>query len=217
MKRLKKYFLTIRIKRYNMQMLLFILAIMDITTFQNETTIRWECMLGDYVLWTSHGNFLNIVAGTPPSIVDMWQMKNNDLVTITNKTEDLPSWFELHPTEISGKLTRWMMKKLNSGYKPKNIMDGFNIWRLKTGDRLVWVGQMRPWQLSENGVLGIIDFKECALAIGESEKAEDILSFGSVNLDGLPLEDSALCEAGLATVNKLGIPRTMCEDWKLGV
>lgn len=188
---------------------------MNIATFQSENTFRWECMLGDYIMWLSPKSLLNARSFT---IVDMWQMKSGDVVTITNKLEDLPSWFELHPLETSGKLVRWMMKKLNSGYEPKDIMDAPNLWRIRAGDRLVWVGPIRPWLLTDNGVLGLINFKECALAIGESEKGAETPFFGVVNLDGLPLEDAALCESGITEVNKLGPPHVMSEGkWTLGI
>ena len=187
---------------------------MNITTFQLESTIRWEGMLGDYILWLSPESFFNAESFT---MIDMWQVKNGDVVTITNKVEDLPPWFELHPTETSGKLARLMMKRLNSGHEPKDIIDAPNLWRIRAGDRLVWVGQMRPWLPTENSVLGLIDFRKCALAIGESEKGAETPFLGAVNLDGLPLEDAAICKAGISEVRKLGIPRVMSEgQWTLG-
>lgn len=114
---------------------------MNILTFKSETTIRWECMLDDFIIWVSPGGFLDAVADkSSVSIVDIWQLRDNDFVTITNKLEDIPVWFELHPTEVSGKLCRWMTNKLNSGYEPKDIMDAFYLWRIRAGERLVWVG-----------------------------------------------------------------------------
>jgi hypothetical protein len=187
---------------------------MNITTFKSEATIRWECMLGDYILWLSPKNLLSAESF---SIVDMWQLKSGDVVTITNKVADFPSWFELHPTETSGRLAIWMGRRLRAGYKPKDIMDVPNLWRIRAGDRLVWVGPIRPWLLTENGVLGLIDIRTCALAIGESEKGSETLFFGPVNLDGLPLEDAALCESGIAEVKKLGMPRIInANKWALG-
>ena len=112
---------------------------MNQSIFQSNTTIRWSCRAGDYVFWMS---FQGPFAPTSKqfSIMDIWEIKDGEWVTITNRFEDLPPWFELHPLETSGSLAYKMMEKLNAGYEPNEIMDGPNLWRIFAGDRLVWVG-----------------------------------------------------------------------------
>lgn len=91
---------------------------------------------------------------------DVWQMKDGDYLTITNRWQDLPPWFDLHPLECSGALCDWMQKKLREGYEPEEPVEGPNIWRLSAGDRLAWVGpfparhstpRMACWVLSTFG------------------------------------------------------------------
>src|SRR5207245_1747390 len=92
-------------------------------------------------------------------VSDLWELKNGDFVTITNRIEDVPPWFELHPLEAAGRLAYWMMEKLNSGYKPSEPCDGPNLWRIFAGDRLLWIGPSRSTQVAVDGVLGLIEFE----------------------------------------------------------
>lgn len=108
---------------------------------ERDTTLRWSCREGDFVLWIRCGN---ILAAPQPVIVDLWALRDGDWVTITNRVADLPVWFELHPTEVQGLLVYDMKRKLERGHQPGEVMDGPNLWRLKTGDRLAWLGVSRP-------------------------------------------------------------------------
>ncbi len=103
-----------------------------------DTTLRWSCRRGDYVLWLQ---FTDPIAEQSLGIVDLWEMRDGDFVTVTNRPEDLPASFELHPTEVRDALAYQMAAKLEKGYQPPDEpAEGPNIWRLKSGDRMAWVG-----------------------------------------------------------------------------
>ena len=52
------------------------------------------------------------------TVIDLWELGEGNSVTITNRPEDLPEWFELHPTETSGSLVYKMLRRINEGYQP---------------------------------------------------------------------------------------------------
>ena len=114
-------------------------------------------------------------------------MKAGD--TVTNRIGDLPPWFELHPTEVSGSLAYSMLEKLKAGYEPRVPIDAGNLWRILAGDRVVWVGPDRPDAKLARGVQSLLDFGENALAIGESHAGHlDPLTFGALSEPEQPPE-----------------------------
>lgn len=187
-----------------------------VVQLMSDMTLRWSCRQGDFILWTSWS--FPAGARETPQIVDFWQMRDGDFVTITNRTADLPAWFELHPSEVCDALVSEMMKKLESGYQPGEIMDGPSIWRLKAGDRLVWVGESRPGRKAVDHVLAILECQRCALAVGESNRSgfEEWLAFGSLLHPELTPGELAHTRAAAEAVRKLGMPRTMALPWALG-
>jgi hypothetical protein len=107
-----------------------------VTFFVGKTTLKWELSAGDYVFWVRWKNIFS--SNSDPTILDLWEMRDGDSVSITSRIEDLPAWFELHPTEVSGFAACSMMqKKLAMGYTPGEPLDGPNLWRVLTGDRIV--------------------------------------------------------------------------------
>jgi hypothetical protein len=72
-----------------------------------------------------------------PQIVDVWQMPDGAFVTITDRWQDFPDWFDLHPLAVKDRLVPWMQKRLEAANYPKEPLDGPTIWRLKGGDRIV--------------------------------------------------------------------------------
>jgi hypothetical protein len=118
---------------------------------RRNTTIVLPCRAHDYVLWfRGQGIFNDPASGI--GILDFWELKNGELVTITNRYEDLPAWFELHPLEAQNSAVQPMQKKLQSGYEPGEIVEGPNLWRAITGDKIGWVARTRPRQESNDGV-----------------------------------------------------------------
>jgi len=191
-----------------------------IRTFGADITLRWSCRRGDLVIWLSpKGNpiFLSKPedAWTMP---DIWETRAGDWVTITNRLEDIPPWFELHPTEVCNRLVRPMMQKLNSGWTPGSIMDGLNIWRARAGDRLAWVRPAKPHSSQEGRVLCVLKFRECALVLGESNRpgGEDLYSFGSLCEAGKSQEALAVTRRAIEIVRRMGAPHEWTPTWAVG-
>jgi hypothetical protein len=106
-------------------------------------------------------------SGPQYKVADIWELRDGNFVTITNRQCDLPDWFDLHPLEVSGSLVWWMKTRLDEGYNPQEVVEGPNLWRVFAGDRLVWVGASRGSVHSEDCVLQLVDFRENALVYGE--------------------------------------------------
>lgn len=187
-------------------------------SFMSDMTLRWACRQGDYFLWTKSQGIYSPEGGNY-KIKDIWEFKDGNFLTITNRRVDLPDWFDLHPLEVSNSLVPWMQKRLDEGYEPQEPIDGPNLWRVFAGDRIVWVGPHRSGVHSENGVLEIVDFKENALVYGEPlEFLEGFPVFGGFTEDELSKEGVRLCRAGLSALNNLGPPRIISTEgqWSIG-
>lgn len=188
----------------------------EIISFARDMTLRWPCRGGDFILWMGYPN---IFSG-PESIRihDLWQMRDGDHVTITNRLQDFPVWFELHPTEVCDTLALKMMAKLEKGHKPGEPVEGPNLWRLKSGDRVAWVGAERPERPSVNGILAILTCDECALAVGEGNwgTIEEFVGFGAPKTSDMDPEDAARCRAAVEAVKELGLSNVWGPEWHLG-
>jgi len=146
-------------------------------------------------------------------------MRTGDFVTISNRTEDLPAWFTLHPTEVCNRLSYEMTMKLRNGYNPGTPIEGPNIWRPKSGDRIAWIGKKRPGMIQQGPVLSIIDFRECALVVGESVRAlsmDEFATYGSLSKPKQTPEELAACNEAVKIARQMGVPRTFSPEWKLG-
>lgn len=190
---------------------------MENTIFRKDTTMRLSCRAGDYLMWCGFKGMFS--SNDPYTINDLWQLSDGDFVTITNRQVDLPPWFELHPTEVSGSLVPWMMKKLDSGYQTGEIVDAPNIWRAFTGDRLVWVGKQRQGLDFDNGVLSVYTFNANAAIVGEPfTDFEGLPTFGGFNQEEQSEESIVLVRNGWNAISALGTPRAVnaSEKWTIG-
>lgn len=114
-----------------------------------------------------------------------------------------------------------MQKRLDRGYKPKEPVEGPNVWRVMTGDRIIWIGGVEAHD--NNPAHTLVAFGHNALVFGERRiHAGDLASFLSF---GPPIENSpsdklvSLLRRGLDDVRELGLPREIPEigsDWHLG-
>jgi hypothetical protein len=88
----------------------------EIIRLAQDMTLRWPCRRGDFILWMGYSD---IFAG-PESIQirDLWEMRDGYHVTITNRPEDFPAWFELHPTEVCNSLVLKMAARIEEGHYP---------------------------------------------------------------------------------------------------
>lgn len=184
---------------------------MKICKIGHNTTIRLPLKAGDYLLWVATDSPFTSDSESGWTIRDFWQLRNGDLVTITNKWADVPEWFDLHPLEVAGEAVSEMQKKLNQGFKPVETMDGPNIWRIKAGDRVVWI------RVPTNEVV-VSTFSNCALALGESSnQGEDVvLIFGAPEGDEPPPSVTSAMRKGFQAAVSLGTPQTISEEWLFG-
>jgi hypothetical protein len=183
--------------------------------FGDDLTIRWSCRAGEIVFWVGTDSFLTSDQESAWRIRDSWHMRDGDFVTITNRWSDLPTWFELYPSEASGSIVYKMMDKLRAGHQPKEPMHAPNIWRVKAGDRLVWVSLERP----SEPLREILFFDACALAGGENRTLEFDwpMHFGEPDEKDLSPAAAAAMRAGFKAAVGLGVPRVFAEEWSLGV
>jgi hypothetical protein len=180
--------------------------------FGPDTTIRWSCREGDYLIWARFQGFFD----ARYKVADMWELRDGDFVTLTDRVPDLPQGFELHPLEVSGPLVPWMRNKLNQGYTLDVPLDGPNLWRVFAGDRVAWVGSRRPHV--KEGLLEIATFRTDALVYGEPfDLTGGLPSFGQPSGPPSP-RTHALFNAGWAAIVKAGVPTTVSADcqWRLG-
>jgi hypothetical protein len=188
----------------------------EIITVRPDMTLRWPCRRGDFLMWFG---FSHVFSG-PEAIqcYDLWEMRDGSHLTITNRLEDLPPWFRLHPTEVCGSFVYKLLPNVEKGDDPSEPMEGPNLWRLKSGDRVAWVGAERPDRRSVNGILAILDCRESALAVGTAdwETVEEFAGFGAPTTDEMNPDDVARCQAAVSAVTKLGLPREWAPEWRLG-
>ena len=188
----------------------------QIVPFRRDTTLRWPCRAGDFLFWFRVSN----LAAGPESfkILDFWEMRDGYHVTITNRAPELPAWFEIHPSEVCDSFVPYMMAKLEQGYRPSGLADGPNLWRLRAGDRVAWVGPDRPNQSSVNGILAILDCRKSALLVGEGDVGgiEQYIRFGQPTTEEMKPDDQVRAYAAVECVKKLGVPRECDFEWQLG-
>ena len=136
----------------------------NVLNFSDDSTLHLPVRDGDFFIFCYFKGMLS----NPDDlyrVADIWEMRDGDRVTITNRPCDLPDWFELHPTEVCGRLVYEMMKKLKNGHQPKEKIDGPNIWRVRDGDRLIWMGESRTGYQADLGLLKIFNFSILVLTL----------------------------------------------------
>ena len=67
-----------------------------IEVIREDTTIVLPGRVHDHLSWIRGTGFLGDPADGV-AILDFWQLRAGDRITITNRHEDLPEWFELSP------------------------------------------------------------------------------------------------------------------------
>ena len=187
-------------------------------SFRPDMTLRWACRAGEYMLWASCQGPLS-GSSNPYGVADVWELRDGNFVTITNRNFDLPDWFDLHPLEVSGRLVEWMRRRLDAGYEPNDPMDGPNLWRIRAGDRVAWVGTPRGGVDGEGPVLGLLNFNADALVYGEPlEISRGFPTFGGFEQKDQSEERVRLAREDWKAICSLGEPRIVAADpqWRLG-
>ena len=181
-----------------------------------DMTVRWACRAGDYMLWASYQGILSN-PGDPYTVADLWELRDGNFVTITNRRSDLPDWFQLHPSEVSGALHEGVGPELEGGYSPDEPMEGPNLWRIRAGDRLVWVGPARG-KVGEGTVQGLLNCTSDALVYGEPwDFSRGFPAFGGFDRQGFSQEGVRLAREGWKAMCSWGPPRVAAADsqWRL--
>jgi hypothetical protein len=181
----------------------------DVVRFGDNSTVRWSCRENDVVcLMRLPGLFAQSW-----DMLDFWQCWGGDFITITNRPEDLPSWFELHPTEMRGR----NIGLFERGKSYADPVDAPNLWRVNAGDRVLWVGEKRPFQTSAEGVLAIVEFKEDALLVRETNRDVDFMEWASGQPRDEPVPNMELVQRPVKIIQSLGVPRSLSAGgWGLG-
>ena len=65
-------------------------------SFGSDMTLGWACRAGDYVFWARFQGVLSS-PGNEYKAFDIWELRDGNSLTITNRRSDLPGWFDLHP------------------------------------------------------------------------------------------------------------------------
>jgi hypothetical protein len=149
-------------------------------------------------------------------IADVWELRDGDYVTITNRMADLPPWFELQPDEACDRAAREMMKRLNEGFQPSGAVDGPHLWRLNAGDRLVWVRDSPG--ASDSPVKLVLEVRSSALAVVESNRPDfdplDLMDIGEGTANPTTVQ---MRRTGYQAACALGAPRTVSTGpWGIG-
>lgn len=182
----------------------------SLSVFKKDQTERLACRSGDLLIWSRIERLLSIEF----KIVDLWTFRDGDHVSFTNRIGDLPAWFDLHPLEAAGSNAFAMMRRLAEGWEPGDPCDGPNIWRIRAGDRVFWLGNDRPGLTGEGGILLALDFWENALGVAQSDRDNDPTHFSEVAPSTVSPETVA---RALNISRSLGEPRVVAEGkWALG-
>jgi hypothetical protein len=170
-------------------------------------TLRWACQAGNYMFWAKFQGLLS-PPGSEYKVIDIWELRDGNSVTITNRLSDLPD-----------SLVDGVKKRLDEGYSLQESIEGPHLWTVFAGDRIVWVGPDRDDVHSENGVLELVDFKEDALVQGEPfEFYRGLPSFGWFDQGKPSPTGKRLLQAGWAAMKRLGPPSGFTSDdqWRIG-
>lgn len=185
----------------------------QVITFGSDTTVRLACRETDIMLWLRTDMF-----SSKAGIVDFWTMHPGNSVTLTNRFDDLPQWFQLCAYEVYDSFALRLLKWKKEGNQiPMDRCEGTNIWRVCEGDRIVWIGDDRPEHKGVEGILQIYDFRACALAAGETGNSslEDFVAFGSPPQEGITEKRIKQFRAAVSYVEKMGLPRSVSLEWRL--
>lgn len=147
------------------------------------------------------------------TLSDVWKLSDNTQILLTNRHQDLPDWFKMHPLETGGTALGWMKQLLEAGYEPpEDPMEGPGIWRLCSGDKLVWLHHTR-----NADQMTIYEIGACGLLVRASTGDSEDLPFLS---DGIDQPDDATdlkrVQDCWGQISLLPASRTFSDTWLFG-
>ncbi len=145
-------------------------------------------------------------------------MRDGEHVLVSNRPVDFPSWFTLHPTEVSDAEAYRMKAKLDAGWTPEDVVDSPNVWRVCGGDRIAWLGRCAASDRDDTGELAILDCGRNLLVAAEglTDSLEQLMSFGDLPGEEFDAVQKPLIRSGIAAAIALGGARTYSTDWTIG-
>ena len=189
------------------------MSVAQVTTIAGSATHRLECRWGDILVRLRPASLWSLM----PRVTDFWFLRAEDTVTITNRLADLPTWFQLHPTEAMNAVATEMARRLDEGWVPGPITEASHTyWRVSAGDRLVWLPDRT--ENSSPREEQAFDFRTDALASGEPHELDliDHLAFGSVPESADQDFVTGRLREALSISTEIGLSRTFAaEGWGL--
>lgn len=171
------------------------------------TALAIPCAGGDLAI---HYSWPSLFTPDEVTIRDFWCLKDDDEVTFTTRADRLPPDFRLHWTEISGSLARRMPGRIRPEDFPPMPQERPGLWRLRTGDTLVFA----------RAATGEVLMLE--MAVGGAAYLGELIRGGlSTALRGPPAagpEAARAVEIGQRAterVRKQGFPRAWEEEWRM--
>ena len=93
---------------------------------RNDFTTRLSCRNGYHEIWYSWPGMLNISENSI-QMEDIWEFSDGGFITLTNRYDDMPEWFNFYPTEVKNSLCRRLIDRFNKGNYPDSPIQGANI------------------------------------------------------------------------------------------
>lgn len=188
----------------------------EVTIVKEDTTVLLPCRQGDHLLWIRSSDLFSPDGDL--QIVDLWEFRPGDSVTITNRYDDLPEWFELTPGEARGHAAYALQPKVKAGETPDTPLEGANIWRVLAGDRLAWIGHSRPGNPADEGILTVFDCATCCLAAGQPRggSLEDWQTFGALSTSEPDADALEATRRALDIVRVMGPGSVRLDGWAIG-
>lgn len=186
--------------------------------FRADTTLRWPMRDGDTLIWFRCPNPTCDTSNMP--VGGSWNLRDGDKILLTNRVVDIPLEFQLHPDEVCNAQCLAALPRFeNATPWAMEHATGQHIWRVREGDRLVWIGDPREGLEGKDGILAVLDCRASMLVLGEPiDQCESALAaFGTgYNTKTPPLILHDRVKLAFEAAFNLGASRTMGLQWQLG-
>ena len=185
------------------------------TEIRSDSTLRWSGRRGDLVVWLRPPNPL-LSNEKAASFLDIWELIDGDSVLITNRLEDLPTWFQLHPSEVCNSLAFQFLRDVGGRLPADEPMEVANVWRVLPGDCVAWIGPSRPTVQAQGHILELAAFHVSAAVIGQPQTLDPRDTYGFRAPAGAPSPEQS---AGLRTVARHAFQQPasyLATEWALG-
>lgn len=185
-----------------------------IRVIHRDSTIRLVCQTDDYILCIKFSPILRRNNGF--DLVHAWRMQDGDTVTITNRFNDLPPWFDLLPSEVEPDSISWLRERQAKGYRTGHRIEKPNVWRMLAGEKIIRIGTGGGSPTGKSKTT-VVDLKHNALVIGESTgKSPDEVNFCEFDRSELDILTLERVQTGFQAAIDLGFPWNVPQKWSFG-